>query len=152
MDSPLVSAGPDRYARRRHLRRSDVNPIDPRWYLVLTLHMTNTPVQEICEITGYADSTIYSILSDERVIGMRQQILHHTGQEFENLYPKVVKSITDGLDCTDIKVRLDAADKWLKAHGKYKGDGESKVVNVTAENVVMQILQDARMEQDSNGR
>ena len=148
-ESLLLTGTPQRYAARRHLKKSDVNPIDPRWYLVLSLHMTNTPVLEIAEITGYAVPTVYSILKDERVIEMRQQLLYHVGQEFENLYPKVVAAIDAGLINPDIKVRLEASDKWLKAHGKYKGEGNINNVQVTAENVVMQILQDARTESES---
>ncbi len=136
----MQSHGGDHYARRRHLTRKDLHPIDPRWYLVLALFMTNTPVREIHEITNYAEATIYSILSDNRVVQMRQQILHHIGGEFENLFPKVVKVINNGLENADPRIQLEAAEKWLKAHGKYR-PSEGGGVNITAENVVMQILQ-----------
>jgi len=128
---------------RRHLKRSDVNPIDPRYFFVISLHMSGRKVKEISELSGFAESTIYDILSRKESIQIRQQILKNTQQEFENLFEKVVDAVNDGLSDVEIGTRLNAAQIWLKAHGKYTKD-EGGTINITAENVVAQILMQAK--------
>lgn len=108
------------------------------WYYVLSLHLSGKTADEISELTDYSRGWIYRILKDPQVVAVRQQLLAGISDEFEALYADVVQTIRDGLTSPDIKIRLESADKWLKAHGKYKG--ETQHITVTAEDVVFNIL------------
>lgn len=138
MESIMTSRTPDRYQSRRTLKQSDVNPIDPKYFYMVSLHMSGTPVSEISEITGTSIPRIYAILKDERCVQIRQQILKNTQEEFENLFERVVLAVKEGLDHNDIGTKLDASKIWLKAHGKYTKEEGS--INITAEDVVFNIL------------
>jgi len=138
MSSVLMSRSPDRYQARRSLKRSDHNPIDPKYFYIMSLRMAGTPVTEISELTGLSTPRIYGILNDERCVQIRQQILSNTQDEFENLFAKVVQAVREGLDNGDVGTKLEASKIWLKAHGKYTKEETS--LNVTAEDVVIQIL------------
>ena len=130
----------DRYASKRHLRAADKNPTDHRWHAVLSYHMAGYSVQEISELTGYATPSIYKILSDDRVRGIRQQLLASLDDEFEAQYRDVLNIVKELLASSDPDIKLKAVDMWMKAHGKYKQAGSAGQTNVTAENVVMQIM------------
>ena len=142
MDSLLQSSTPDRYQNRRHLTRKDTDPVSHRHQYVLALHLSGKKVNEIESLSGYRPATIYHILQEPNVLALRQQLLNHTSKEFEALFPKVVDCIRDGLDSPDLKINLEASDKWLKAHGKY-AKSEATTVNITAEDIVMNILNQA---------
>ena len=139
MESLLQSSTPDRYQVRRHVTRKETDPVSHRHQFVLALHLSGLKVNEIEKITKYRPATIYHILGEPNVIALRQQLLNHTAKEFEALFPKVVDGIRACLDSGDPKTVLEASDKWLKAHGKY-AKSESTTVNITAEDIVMNIL------------
>lgn len=124
---------------RRHLTKKETVPVSHKYQYVLALHLAGKTVKEIEALTKYRPSTIYKILKLPNVEALRQQLLDHTSKEFEALYDKTVDAIRCGLDSMDPKIRLEAADKWLKAHGKY-GKSEGTQVNITAEDIVMNIL------------
>jgi len=133
----------DKYNQARVPTRKEVNPVSHRHRMVLDLHLSGHQVKEIQDLTGYAESTIYDILSQEEVVALRQQIMHVYDKEFEMLFPKVIQSIRMGLEPTkDIKDQLSAAKLWLKAHGKggVKIEKGGDTYNLTAEDVVFQIL------------
>lgn len=139
MSSLLLSSTPDRYQVRRRVTRKETDPVSHRHQYVLALHLAGRRVHEIEELTGYKPPTIYHILSEPNVLALRQQLLNHTSKEFEALFGKTVEAIRQGLDSADAKIQLEAADKWLKAHGKYQ-KSEGTQVNITAEDIVMNIL------------
>jgi len=138
--SLLVSKTPDRYNGKRHIKRSEVNPVLPRWQFVISLHLSGKTAQEISELSGYSTTTIYAILSHPDSIALRQQILKGTAQEFEALFEEVVSVIRGGLKSDDERIRLESAEKWLKAHGKYQPNQVKQEINLSAEDVVIQIL------------
>ena len=126
----------------RHMKRNDYEPIPPRYMAVLSHHLAGASARQISELTGYKLPTIYKILSDSRVVQIRQQLLKHTQEEFEALYPKVVQVLREELDSGDHSIRLKASDQWLHASGRYKSDAAAgTTVNLTAEDVVFNILQ-----------
>lgn len=140
MDSILGSSTPDRYQARRHLKLTDKTPIPLRYHKVLSLHLAGKRVQDICEETGYKSPTVYKILADERVCQIRQQLLEHTQTEFEALYPAVVHSLRKDLLSEQPDRENRARDQWLRASGKYQSEKTTQNINVTAEDVVFQIL------------
>lgn len=140
MESVLTTRTADRYAVRRHVTRKETDPVSHRHQYVLALHLSGKKVPEISQLTGYKPVTIWTILKAKNVEYMRQQLLNQTSREFEALYEKVVDTIRDGLGSPDLKIALEAADKWLKAHGKYGKSEGGTTVNITAEDIVMNIL------------
>lgn len=148
MDALTVSSVPSTFQQRRRLKRNDYEPIPSKYMAVLAHHLSGKTVRMICDLTGYKSPTIYKILSDERVVQIRQQLMKVTESEFEALYANVVQVIRSGLTDADMDIALRSADMWLKAHGKYKST--QTVQNITAEDVVIQILNQARGENGSN--
>lgn len=139
MESLLQSTTPDRYQMMRKLTRKETDPVSHRWQYVLALHLAGKKVSEIEQLTGYKPPTIYRILSEPNTVALRQQLLNHVSKEFEALFPQVVDTIRDALRSPDLKIALEGADKWLKAHGKY-AKSEGTTVQLTAEDIVVNIL------------
>lgn len=144
MEALTSSSTPSLYQQRRRLKKNDFEPIPSKYFAVLSHHLSGKTVRQISDLTGYKLPSIYKILSDERVVQVRQQLMKVTESEFEALYAKAVQAIRAGLDDCDLDVALRAADMWFKAHGKYKST--QTVQNITAEDVVIQILNQARSE------
>jgi len=154
----LSKTGDERYNRKRHLRCNETKPVIARHRFVLELHLAGHRIKKslpgkpsIEELTGYSAVYISSILRSPKVQALKQQIMSLYDEEFKMLYPKVVKSIQDGLsDACDMPTRLSASKLWLKAHGKLqKDDTQNTGMNVTAEDVVIQILN--QNNQDTQG-
>lgn len=136
MDSLMLSS---RYSDPgRMTKKSDYEPLPLKWKVVLDYRLAGVKVPEICRRTGYSPSFVYRILSDERTLLAKQFLLEQTQQEFSVLFEKVVDVIK--LKLADPEKQLEAANLWLKANGKFKDNAASLHVNVTAEDVVMQIL------------
>jgi hypothetical protein len=146
MESVLTSRTPDRYQGARHLKLTDRTPIPLKYHKVLAMHLAGKPVGSkdvegsICQETGYAPATVYKILADERVVQIRQQLLNHTQTEFEALYPAVVNSLRKDLLSGQPDRENRARDQWLHAAGKYQSGSQSTNVTLTAEDIVVQIL------------
>lgn len=146
--SLLLSKTLDKYNGSRHIKRSEVNPVLPRWQFVISLHLSGKSAQEISELSGYSTTTIYSILSHPDSIQLRQQIMNGTSQEFEALFEKVVEVIKTSLKSDDERIRLEAAEKWLKAHGKYQPTQTAPQMQITAEDIVINILNQSKQERE----
>lgn len=116
------------------------NPIPQRWIVVVQLHLAGKKVKEISEITGYTENSVYRILNEESVNAIRQQILDTTQKEFEALFDKVVKAVGEGIEDADPKVRAIYTGQWLRANGKFTDNRTVINNNITAEDVVMKIL------------
>jgi len=128
------------YSAHRMLKKSDHQITPLRWKHVLHLHLSGRTVQEIKELTSYSVPMIYRILGDNRILSLRQQILEVTQKEFEALFADVVDVIRTSLASDDERIRLEGTNQWLKAHGKFREGGGSLTVNITAEDVVQNIL------------
>ena len=119
-----------------------------RWRRVLDLHFAGKTREEIMDITGYSYIRISQILNEPRMVELRQQVMKYYDQDFEALYPRVVQSIREGLVDPEPGVQTDARRDWLKAHGKFQpavkeGGGN---VNMSAEKIIFQILNQAKAE------
>ena len=117
------------------------NPIPLRWRRVLEMHLAGYSAITIAENTGYTKYSIYRILDHPNVQSVRQQMMDYMQKEFEGLFEDTVQAVRTGLKDPDPKVRLQAATLWLKSHGKFQDIKITNQVNLTAEDVVLQILQ-----------
>ena len=137
MNALTVSSGPDCYSRNRPVKKSDYEPLPLKWKVVLDYRLAGKKVREIRALTGLSIPRIYHILADERTLQAKQFLLEQTQEEFSALFEKVVDAVR--LNLEDPEKQLEAASLWLKANGKFR-EGGSTTVNITAEDVVMQIL------------
>lgn len=144
MDALTVSAQPSNYLAQRRVKRNDYEPLPLQWKVVLDYRLAGKKVSEIRALTGLSVPFIYRILSDERTLQVKQFLLNQTQEEFSCLFEDVVKVVKDKLK--DKEKQLEAASLWLKANGKIGKDAQT-TVNVTAEDVVMQILNGSAAEQ-----
>jgi len=136
----MLSEGGDRYALNRKLTKKDHNPVPLRWQVVLAYHLAGKPATEIMQLTGYSSAMVYRILDNKDVQYLRQQMLNSTQLEFEAMFSKIVHVIREKLDSTDPQVQLAATNQWLKANGKYTPKANEGSVNITAEDIVFNIL------------
>ena len=133
--------------RRPQIVGSEREPVPPRYWNVLALHMAGTPIKAICEETNYAESTIYAILKDERVTTIRQQILKGLDDEVEVLW----KDAVDAIRLAIAGGTLQGDQKWAveqlcRIQGKYKerASGGDTHIHVSAEDVALQIINQAK--------
>jgi hypothetical protein len=110
-----------------------------KWINVLHLHLAGHTTKEIAAATDYTENSVWRILHHKDVTMLRQQLLKDTQKEFEALFSRIVDSVRDDLNSGDPDRISDARKDWLKAHGKVL-DNSNIQVNITAENVVSQIL------------
>lgn len=150
MSSILTSSVPDKYNQMRHVTKKEVRPVSHRYRFVLELHLAGYKVKnrlgtetepDICELTGYKEATVYSILSDPSVVALRQQIMINHDKEFETQYSLVIDAVKTSLDPRQpATVRLQAAKLWGEYHKKFQKVEVNQTLNVTAEDIVVQIM------------
>ena len=139
MDSVLTTRGMDLRKRSTDKKRGALS-FRQREVVELSLVM---PPPEVSELTGYSLGNVHRILNTDEAIAHKQQIFDLYDESFKALYPQTIKAVKDGLESDDEKVKLNAAQIWLKAHGKFVPDREGDT-NITAEQIVVQILNEAR--------
>ena len=130
--------------RRPQIVGSEREPVPPRYWNVLAMHMAGKQVAEIREECGYAESTIYGILKDERIVAVRQQLLKGLDDELEVLYKDAINAVRTALGAEDIDTRLKGADMFFKVQGKYKPQTGNTTIHVSAEDVALQIINQAK--------
>ena len=137
IDTPVLGLG-NNSSNGKFKSGKNQKGIKHKHYQILALHLSGKTAQEISAITNYSPVSIYNILKKEEMVMLRQQILAGIGDEFEVLFADVVNTIRELLQSSKETVRLEACEKWLKAHNKF--GKEKNTINVTAEDVVFQIL------------
>ena len=142
MPSLMTSPTADKYQQARTVQAKDIEPIPHTWRLVLELHLARLKPKEIQEQTGYSSAMMYRILKDPRVVQMKQQIMEYYDDRFKDMLPQVIDAIEKGLDSPD--KYLEAAKVYLKEFGSESKKDGGITVNVTAEDVALQILQGAK--------
>jgi hypothetical protein len=135
----MTSPAADTYQQNRPVQSIDVEPIPHAWRQVLELHLARLKPKEIQEQTGYSPAMMYRILKDDRVIHLKQQIMQYYDSRFQDLLPSVVDAIEKGLDSPD--KYLEAAKVYLKEFGSESKKQGDTTINITAEDVALQILQ-----------
>lgn len=116
----------------------------------LEMHMAGYTNKEIAEKYDCTPQTVCNIITSD--LGKEFIAERRAGmdEEFYGLYRKVISAVDDGLSAEDVAVRLTAADKWLKAHGRY-APKDRAATNVTAEDIVQRLLEKGEINiHDSN--
>jgi hypothetical protein len=121
-------------------------PISHKWMAVLSYHLSGKSTDWIAEQLNYHPNTVRIILNNEKVIQVRQMLLQETQKEFEALFSEGVKVIREFLDGDNKDEKKTGVELWIKMHGRPtngnngNNDGKGTVINLTAEDVVFQIL------------
>lgn len=135
----LAPNGDEHYQQAPRLAKK-AYPIPLKWKYIVALHLSGRSNKEIAAITGYADMSISRILKDERCEQLRQSLLEDTQKEFDALWSTVVDNLRAQLTCSDTSVQQAAQAQWLKASGKFAPKMQAPTTMITAEDVVVNIL------------
>lgn len=105
---------------------------------MLLLYLQGEPPREIVEQLGTSMQRFRRVVKSEVGQLVIEDYFRFCDQEFSTLYQLSVDAVRDALKSDDIDLRLKAADKFLRAHGKYD---KSIAKQSTAEDVVRRILE-----------
>jgi predicted transcriptional regulator len=111
----------------------------------LAHHLAGKTAEEIAELTGYHPLTVYGILRKDEVINLRQEMLSGVQMEFEALYAKAVEVLKRKLESSEEAIQMQAVNTFFREKGRLEG-GNQQQFNITAEDVVIQILNQAKEE------
>jgi len=105
---------------------------------MLLLYLQGTPPTQIVDELKTSMGRFRRVMKSDLGKLVIDDYFQFCDQEFSTLYQLSVDAIRQGLESEDIDTKLKAADKFLKAHGKY-----DKAVSkeATAEDVVRRILE-----------
>lgn len=117
---------------------SELSTLNSRHELAILLHLEGIPPKTIAEMTGYNHQYVNRVLKDPLAKALVRERFTEMDEEFKALYQPAIQAIRDGLNATGIETRLKAAEKYLKAHGKYGTVDES---TETAEDIVKRIFE-----------
>jgi hypothetical protein len=118
---------------------------------VLSLHLSGYKTSDIKDLTGYCEGNIRKILNSEGINILRQQLMEHLDKEFQAQYFKVINAVDDGLKSAEpTTVRLQAAKLWGEYHQKFKPKTETVVNNLTAEDIVFNIMNNTTIQESTN--
>jgi len=145
----LTQSRDSEYDQEKAKRRLGI--VNTRARAVVDLHLSGHSADEIAEMLGYASrASVYQLLSTDKVRALIQEVMDYYDQTFRTLYPEVISAVSSALVSSDEKVQLEASKIWLKSHGKLDNrQQEQKGPEVTIENMVANILIQAKEEDDS---
>ncbi len=108
---------------------------------VILLHLCAVPSLDICSQLHCSIVDVMEVLESAAATKAIRDNAEMLDKEFKAMHKLANEAIRDCLDSGDEKIRMSAADKWLKASGKYT---QTLVVeNVTAEDVAKHIKAEA---------
>ena len=116
-----------------------LNRLDTIDRQILLLHLQGKPATEVAEQLHVTTRRIRKVLQSQLGQMVIEDYFRFCDQEFASLYQLSVSAIREALDSKQpMETRLKAADKFLRAHGKYDSGAMKEL---TAEDVVRRILE-----------
>lgn len=112
---------------------------------VIALHLRSLSNRDIAFITGLAEGVVGNILRDPLSQEVISNYLEGIEQELLSLTPMAIDALRSGLGDGSVKTRLNAADKFFRATGRY---AQSEKAGDTAEDVLARAL--ARVAEDNS--
>ena len=93
-----------------------LGPLDKQ---MLLLYLQGEDPKEICDQLSCSVSRFKRVVNSELGQLVIEDYFQFCDQEFATLYELSIKAIREALKAESLETRLKAADKFLKAHGKY---------------------------------
>lgn len=106
---------------------------------IMLMHLSGFDRPAICEQLQVSPSYVSSTVNSDAGRRVEDDFMRFSDREFKALYILSIKAIRDALNSDDIRVRLNAADKYFRAHGKYGDSGLGE--GATAEDVIKRIME-----------
>jgi hypothetical protein len=101
-------------------------------------HLQGISPKEIVEQLQTTTARIRRVLNSDLGKQVVEDYFKFSDLEFEALYTLSISAIRDALNSSDIDIRLKAADKFLKAHGKYDRGVSAES---SAEDVIRRVME-----------
>ena len=120
-------------------KNSGLKRLKPQDKQVVLLAIEGHSAGEIVDMLGMSSGRVRSVLSSAPASKIFDDFLSFKDREFQLLYSLSIDAIRNALRSPDLDVALRAAEKYLKAHGKF--DGGRASVSDTAEDVVRRIME-----------
>lgn len=120
--------------------------LKPIHFKIIAMYCSGLKVAEIASQTGYAPPRVSQILADPLAKQAMEIMFADLDRDFQAMYSDVLQVIRDGLNDKDPNVRLQAAEKWLRAHNKMGSKGNELAGDkaLTAEDVIAKLLDQHR--------
>ena len=138
-DSSALPLGEDVSSASSPAERYNPKKLRPTHLVMIEYHLAGCTYKEIADHLGCTDIAVGLVLRSEIAKEYIRGRVDDLNNEFQGLFRKVIDAVKGGLEHPDPEISLKAADKWLKAHGRYapKKDGTAAP---TAEDIIAQIL------------
>lgn len=104
---------------------------------IVALHLEGKETHTICRTLEVSPAKVYAVLRSTAAQNIINDFFQFQDQELKVLYSLAVGAIRSGLTNADDDIKLRAADRYFKIHGKYKSDAPRE----TAEDVVRRIME-----------
>ena len=137
---PDVSAGPPTHPAEPSCYPWQPVKLSAKQIVMLEYHLAGHMHREIGKIFGYSEVQVGQIVRSELAQEYMRGRIDDLNGEFQGLFRKVIDVIDENLDNEDPEVALKAADKWLRAHGRYAPKKDANAA-VTAEDVIAKLLE-----------
>lgn len=125
----------------------DKRQLPQRTKMVLHMQLRGFRQAEIAETLGLRPTHVSRICRSKRYLAAFDAKIDEVDGEFLRLKPKAIRALDSALCSRDEGLGLRAAETWFKAHG-YRGFGpqgnaSGVTINVMAEDVAIQLLNNA---------
>jgi len=138
----VLDAHIEREDEDQSARLDAMTALPARDALILKMHMqghTFTSIANMLRITG---TTVSRTIRKKSVQKAKRVYMRQLDEEFDALYEPALDALRDGLNVnTDIETRLRAADKFLRAAGKYNNEERGAAGSSSIEDVLANALQ-----------
>ena len=120
-------------------RRPQLRRLGTHHKQAIMLHLEGMPASQIADELGRTPGWVSETLRSDLAQALINDYLSFADSEFKALYKLSIAAIRDALQSQDPELKLKAADKYLKAHGKY--DPKSLGGKETAEDVIKRVME-----------
>ncbi len=112
--------------------------LNPLEYRIIALYLQGWKFNRICDVLDVKYHQIRRVFNHPQAQKILSEMEKNLEDELQGLSSLAIDAVRDGLTCGDIKVRLDAADRVFKLHGRYAKTDNAKD---TAEDVISKLLE-----------
>ena len=137
----------------RRKERQKLDKLSPTHRKMIYYHLQGISHKDIATLVGVSQLSISSIFSAKLIQEEINRLSVHLEMEMDALFKPAINAIRDGLVDDDIKNRMSAADRVLRATGKYqRHEKEGGNVNVVINAVLAKVSEMGNVKKIPNRR